>query len=314
MNSKTLPIRLQIDDSFFEEEVRNDYLVSTEMKKIWAVELDLLNEFMNVCRKYNIEYHTIGGTLLGAARHKGFIPWDDDIDVQMFRKDYEKLLSVADKAFSHPYFLQTEYSDPGYSKGFAKLRNSETSAIPINDVHCNLKYNQGIFIDIFPLDNIPDDLNEREKFLKDLNRENKGMRRFFRLTYGNKEETKHSNPAFKLFKKTFGNCFKAFFDITKIKNPYVKRFDKVAVRYDNDKTKQCAIPVLYTFNRFSWDCEDLYPYVELPFEMLTVRCPHNYERVLDVMYGDWHKMVKGAAVHLETLFDPEVPYMQNPNR
>jgi len=311
MTHKSLPIQLQIDDSFFEEEIRNDYLISKEMKKIWAVELDLLNEFIKVCEKYRLDYHVTAGTLLGAIRHDGIIPWDDDIDVQMPRKDYDRLLLISKEAFSYPYFLQTEYTDPGYSKAFAKLRNSETTGIPINDVNCDLRYNQGIFIDIFPLDNLPDDKDERDHFIQEINKANTKIRRFFRITYGNKEQTKHSNPAFRFFKKTIGNCFKAFFDVTKINNPYVKQFDKLAVRYDDEHTKECGIFVLYNFKRFVWEKEDLAPTITHPFEMMTVKVPHNYEKVLEKTYGDWHKPVKGGAVHQETMFDPDTPYMES---
>ncbi len=314
MNGKSLPIQLQLDDSFFEEEVRNDHLVSRQMKRIWAVELDLLNEFIKVCEKYHLTYQVTAGTLLGAIRHQGMIPWDDDIDVQMPRNDYEKLVSLAGEAFSYPYFLQTEYSDPGYSKAFAKLRNSETTAIPINDIHCGLKYNQGIFIDVFPLDNLPDDKLEKENYIKEINKANTRIRRFFRMTYGNKEKSKHSNPLFLLFKATFGTCFMVICNVAKNKNPYVKKFDELAVRYNNEMTKECGIFVLYNFKRFTWLHEDLEPCVKKPFEMLTVNVPHNYEQVLETTYGDWHKMVKGTAVHMETLFDPDVPYTQSPDR
>ena len=84
-------IKLSLPEGFLEEEVRCDYTVSKEMKKVWAVELDLLAEFQRVCKLHDIKYSVCGGTLLGAIRHKGFIPWDDDIDVMMMREEYEKL-------------------------------------------------------------------------------------------------------------------------------------------------------------------------------------------------------------------------------
>ena len=88
-----LNIKLELPEGFLEEEERDGYLVSAEMKKIWAVELDLLNEFMRVCKEHDIRWFADGGTILGAIRHNGMIPWDDDIDVCMYREDYEKLCS-----------------------------------------------------------------------------------------------------------------------------------------------------------------------------------------------------------------------------
>lgn len=76
-------IKLKLSDDFFKEEVRNDYTVTPEMKKIWAVELDLLDQLDQVCQKYGIPWYLSGGSLLGAVRHHGYIPWDDDIDLMM---------------------------------------------------------------------------------------------------------------------------------------------------------------------------------------------------------------------------------------
>ena len=78
-----------------EDEVIDGYQVSSKMKEIWQVELDLLGKFINVCDKYNIKYFIISGSLIGAIRHNGFIPWDDDIDLGMMREDYIKLLKIA---------------------------------------------------------------------------------------------------------------------------------------------------------------------------------------------------------------------------
>ena len=90
-------IKLSLPEGFLEEEVRCDYTVSKEMKKVWAVELDLLSEFQRVCKLHNIKYAVWAGTMLGAIRHKGFIPWDDDIDVSMPRPDIERLIQLIDE-------------------------------------------------------------------------------------------------------------------------------------------------------------------------------------------------------------------------
>lgn len=111
--------------------------------------LDLYFELEKVCKKYGLKLYASGGTLLGAVRHKGFIPWDDDMDFWMMRSDYEELQKHADE-FSHPYFLQTPYTDKGYYYSAIKFRNSNTT--DISTFFAWEDWNMGIAIDIFPID------------------------------------------------------------------------------------------------------------------------------------------------------------------
>ena len=137
----------------YDEEKRDGYVVETKMKKIWSVQLDLLMELQRVCNRYNIKMFVVWGTLLGAIRHKGFIPWDDDLDVGLLREDYDKLCEIASKEFCEPYFFQTADSDRNFFIGYARLRNSDTTGI-IKD-NLDVEYNNGIYIDIYPLDGYP---------------------------------------------------------------------------------------------------------------------------------------------------------------
>ncbi|MBE6732995.1 MAG: LicD family protein [Ruminococcaceae bacterium] len=124
-----------------------------QTQKLKSVELEILKYFIDICEKENIQYFLIGGTALGAVRHKGFIPWDDDIDVGMPRADYEKFISVAQKYLPEYYFLQNFYTDQNYPNNFSKIRDSRTAFI---ETSCrNIDMNHGVYIDIFPLDGYP---------------------------------------------------------------------------------------------------------------------------------------------------------------
>lgn len=147
--------------SFFDEEVRCDFIVTERRKKIWAIEIELFLKLLEVCQKYNLKVWGDGGTLLGAVRHNGFIPWDDDMDVIMPREDYNKLMEIGSNVFNEPFFLQTPHTDPNYGYSFAKLRNSNTTCMP--RVFNKAGFNHGIHIDIFPLDTLCLDTFEEDK-------------------------------------------------------------------------------------------------------------------------------------------------------
>lgn len=129
------------------------YLTKDEFRKMQLLQLDMLKELDRVCRKHNIKYSIYCGTLLGAVRHKGYIPWDDDADVVMLREEYEKFKKVAKELDAKICYFQDNTTDPYYRWGYAKLRRTNTEYVRVGQEH--LKCKTGFFIDIFPLDDIP---------------------------------------------------------------------------------------------------------------------------------------------------------------
>lgn len=129
------------------------FLSPDEFRHMQLVELDILKEFDRVCRSHDIRYVMIGGTMLGAVRHKGFIPWDDDIDVAMLREEYEKFRKVSNTLNPKICYLQDHLSDQFYRWGYSKIRRTETTYIRLGQEH--LKNKTGIFIDVFPMDDVP---------------------------------------------------------------------------------------------------------------------------------------------------------------
>lgn len=147
---------------------KDGYDISDELAALQRVEVDLLAHLITVCQRHGLRMWLALGSLLGAVRHKGMIPWDDDIDVFMLRPDYDRLVALATTDFPQPYFLQTAYNDVGYYRPHAQLRNSQTAAIRPSD--CYRRFNQGIFIDIFPLDGVPTDEAECERTRRECRR------------------------------------------------------------------------------------------------------------------------------------------------
>ena len=133
--------------------VNDEKLSDDEFRRLQLVELELIKELDRVCRKNKIRYSLFCGTLLGSVRHKGFIPWDDDADICMLRDDYERFKKVAHQLDPDICFFQDHDTDPEYLWGYGKIRKTGTSHIRTGQEH--IKCKTGIYIDIFPLDDVP---------------------------------------------------------------------------------------------------------------------------------------------------------------
>lgn len=131
----------------------NDFTMNeNEAKRLKDTELEMLSFVDKICRHNNLQYTLLYGTLLGAVRHGGFIPWDDDIDIGLLREDYDKLCNILEIECGKDgskYFFQTSYTDLKFNLAFAKLRKNNTLFL---EEDYDSKTHQGIFIDIFPLD------------------------------------------------------------------------------------------------------------------------------------------------------------------
>lgn len=124
-----------------------------QIEKVWQVEQEILDVIHQVCAAHNLRYSLAYGTLIGAIRHGGFIPWDDDIDIVMPREDYEKLLAVWNDAAPKGYIIQDVRINPDYTNNFAKIRKDHTTFMQ-DEAERERKYHKGIFVDIFPGDRV----------------------------------------------------------------------------------------------------------------------------------------------------------------
>jgi lipopolysaccharide cholinephosphotransferase len=130
-------------------------LSSTELRQLQMALLDMLCEVDRICKKYDIPYSLIGGTLLGAVRHGGFIPWDDDLDITMLRDHYDRFREVCKHELNvNLYFFQDHTTDPHYRWGYGRIRRKNSEFVRVGQEHMRMQ--TGIFLDIFPGDNVPD--------------------------------------------------------------------------------------------------------------------------------------------------------------
>lgn len=130
-------------------------ITEEELAQIQAIETELIAELDRICKKNHIHYNMVGGTMLGAIRHKGHIPWDDDADIGFLRKEYEKFRNACKTDLDHARFSFQDFRDtPGYRWGYGKLRRKDTEFLRLGQE--DMPYEQGIFIDLMPFDNVPD--------------------------------------------------------------------------------------------------------------------------------------------------------------
>ena len=131
------------------------YISNDELLEIQKIHRELISEVDRICKKCQITYGMVGGTMLGAIRHKGPIPWDDDADIGFLREEYEKFREACKTELdTSRYYIQDFRDTPGYRWGYAKLRKKDTEFIRLNQEF--MPYEQGIFIDLMPFDNVPD--------------------------------------------------------------------------------------------------------------------------------------------------------------
>lgn len=294
-------LKIDLPANFLAEEERSNFVVNAKMKEVWAVELDLLNEFQRVAKKHKIRYIASGGTMLGAVRHKGFIPWDDDVDIMMLRKDYDKLLSVANE-FSFPYFLQTNRNDKGFFRCFSRLRNSQTTGIQKTELNCHFQYNQGIFIDIFPLDNLIDNI---KLFLRQQFRTRLLLRKARHYSSLQSRFYEDENK----IKFYYRKCLKTLVREPDKDERYLFAYEKECQRFNNLDTERVSLLSFQFDNRVhDIKLKDMYETLDMDFEFLKIPVPKDYDNLLTWKYGNWRKPKYTGTYHGEIFFDTDKSY------
>lgn len=282
---------------FLDEEIREGYKISSQMKKVWSIQLTLLKKVLEVCDKYNLKIWAEGGTLLGTIRHKGYIPWDDDIDLVMLREDYDKLNEIAVKEFKYPYFLQSSKTEKKFHRGHIQVRMSNTAAILPYDIMQN--FNQGIFIDIFVLDAIPNDLQLYENNMKEVYKIKGQLHSYLYDTL----LTKHP----KIFINNLINKITIAFSFNK-KNSKMENLLRQNSISDNLKVSLLSFINLPKYEREkSWYASTIY----MDFENLKMPVPIGWNNILKQQFGEsYMKPIQTPSMHGEVIFDTENSYLE----
>ena len=287
---------LEFSADFFKTEVRDGFEIQAMMKRAWAAQMEVLHVVAGVCKNNGIRYFADGGTLLGAVRHKGMIPWDDDIDICVVREEYNRLIQVLPKALPHGFVVAGMYADSERLQKAAFVPHlrviADETLWNFNDY---MRYFHGfpyqrVGIDIFPMDYI-------SRYIVITNVQKQIIRLGIEtLRDWNKlEENGMLDEYVNGFQKL---CNVSFDNVNNVKNYMWKIIDKISsISYREEAD--------YITNIFYWLDNDNYKMkkecydytIELPFENMNIVAPEMYDEVLRAEYGDYMVPVKGAADH-----------------
>lgn len=278
------------------------FVPSKDLLSLQKAELDILKEFQRVCEKHHIRYFAEGGTLLGAVRHNGFIPWDDDVDVQMTWEDFVKFKEVAIQELQYPFSFQDYTTDKFFDiSPMARIRNVQTTGCTkweydnVNDP----SYNRGVFIDIWVLFPIPA-LEYRDEIKQRID----GLWRAIRGWYAEENENNGRISAYHKY-LPYWQEVKKNYTIIDLKDQYID-----SCKWDGDFCEY-GMTSFRTFNSLlMWDKQWFDNVVYLPFEDTTISCPNGYSEILTKTYGDWKIPVFDGAIHEMVICDVNIPYSE----
>ena len=239
-----------------------------ELGQAKLVMLKLLRVFDDICRKNNLKYWLDGGTLIGAIRHNGFIPWDDDIDVAMLSDDYEKFIEIAQQELPDDVFLQTRKTDKEYPLYITKLRDKYSTYEEQNVARLNC--HKGIFIDIFPMDYI------RCPFLQ------ANLKLFLHGT----NYSELCSPIKSFIQRTIGRIDRKIISIYNI--PIYQFLNKL---FHSNYSKASKLAYRMEVNETSQFSKNLiFPLTEHVFEGYTFFIPHDYDAYLREYFGEYMQL------------------------
>lgn len=270
------------------------------MNKLQKVELELFQIFKETCEKLNLDYFLVCGSALGAARHGGFIPWDDDMDVGMFREDYKKFMELAPALLPEGIFLQNYRTDPKYRNIAAKLRNSNTTYIEKSAQ--DLDINHGVYLDIFPLDGYPESEREQKKLS------------LLRKWYIRQLVSSYTPRT--LRGKIVSFPFRLF-GVQHRTAKILSKYEAVISKYSVADSKRICNHGTWHGSRDFIPSEFYGKGTELLYEGVSARVPEQYEEYLSHLYGDWKKLPppeKQKGHHYYEVCDTEKPYTFYVNR
>ena len=250
-----------------------------QLDELKQIELNILKQVHEICVQQGFRYFLVGGTLLGAVRHKGFIPWDDDIDIGMPRPDYEKFI---DYCISNevPFKILCNKVDKNYGYLFAKAMDPSTVLIEKSGNRYNV--NLGVYIDIFPLDGLGDTKNDAIANMK----KTRMNRELLVAANWKKFARSKTRPIYQEPIRLAFFCLSRFYSFKGL----ISRIEAKHVPNDFDQNNYVGSVCGAYRNKEIMAREIVSEYVDLPFEGYMFKCPHKYDEYLTNIYGDYMQL------------------------
>lgn len=290
---------LEFSPDFFNEEERCGFVVSSMMKRAWAAQMEVLQIVADICKKYDLQYFAVGGTLIGAVRHRGFIPWDDDIDIGLKREEYNKLIQVLPNELPFGFVLGGMFVEPGnpneiFPANCVRVRTDASGW----DLKGHLERFHGfpyigVGVDIFPYDYIPRDKEEAE--LQNI------ILKYGQALLSGWDTILDQGELGKRISKIEELSGIIISNEKNVKWALQKLLDSVAALYGEEEADEMTVFLGMSRARIGRafhvrkECFDAF--VDIPFEQIEIPVPCGYHEALTVEYGDYMTYERGAQGH-----------------
>ena len=290
---------MYFEPSYFNAEDRDGFHIRSMIKRSWAVQLEILHQIDTICKRHNLMYYAECGTLLGAVRHNGFIPWDDDLDIGMRRVDYTRFIHYAKTELPEGYFVTNVHSNTNHSQLIGRVLNSQSMST--NPEHLQkfhgFPYIAGV--DIFITDNIPKNKNEENLQLELL-----GAVNSLGLHWNDNSENKEDNneissqdpesienisleEKMELVKQIEELCRVKLDPNASIRQQLLVLSDRICAMYWDDEPDEVSLlPDLARNREFRFPIECYSSTIDIPFENTTIPVPVGYDYILRKRYGE----------------------------
>ena len=250
-----------------------------DLKKLHELLVMLSEEVKRICNENGIKYSLTGGSMIGAVRHKGFIPWDDDMDIAMLREDYNKFLKACETQLGPEFEIQTLDTDPNYFFGFAKIMLKDTYLLQY--CHERTKHKKGIFVDIFPLDNVPENINSQRKQKRQVHLLLKMLAR------KGKAGIEDRGNILKVIAFHIIDIIDVFFSMEYLK----KKLTENMTKFNGQKTELvCNMSGYYSYEKETTYRRYFENTVTVSFEDTEFAIIKEYDNYLKSVYGDYMKL------------------------